>query len=134
MTVSPNTVSYNTVMRAWALSGASNAAEKVSDIFAKCDRPNTTSYKLMIEAYSHANIQCAEEMLLQMEELAKDEKSGVKLDRDAMISLIIKGSAERAERILQKMEYYYRNGMESLKPDTSCYNTVMKAHEDEGNH
>jgi ATP-dependent protease HslVU (ClpYQ) peptidase subunit len=100
--VNLNTVSFTSVIDAYAKSGATDAAQKAEEVFEAMEaeytsgnkeaKPNTRSFSTLMNAWIQSGSQ---------------------------------GSVEHAEALLRRMEREYVNGNEHVRPDVVSFSIVM---------
>mmetsp|Transcript_9236 Transcript_9236/g.11643 ORF Transcript_9236/g.11643 Transcript_9236/m.11643 type:complete len:919 (+) Transcript_9236:141-2897(+) len=149
--VTPNTVSYNSIVKAYANNGNAKKAEEVLHIMEELYkstndekiRPDHISFSSVLHAYARAArydqsaANTAEKILMRMvkEQKARVEK-GIKDDpivnvwcfNAVLNAYAAQGAGLRAILVLKLMEDMAdRDGNDSVRPDRYSYNTVLKA-------
>ena len=135
-TVSPNRISYLTLLLAWIKSGDLNKAEEIL-LEASSKRPPESDrehFHQVLTAWSEAKSpKRAEALLLKMVELYEagiDIKPNVNTYNrvlDCWAKSQIKESGERADTILRHMENMAQAGDADAKPNKISYNSVLNA-------
>jgi pentatricopeptide repeat protein len=140
--VKPNTVSYNTVMDAWARSKHPDAALRAQALFDELlknyqggdqgMKPSCQSFGTMITAWGRSKSKDAaakaqalfDDMLARHKSGDTDLQPGV-VQYTALIDVWARaGAPERAEQILRDMD---SSGNVGVKPDVVSYTAVMNA-------
>eukprot|EP00594_Rhizosolenia_setigera_P005141 CAMPEP_0178949756 /NCGR_PEP_ID=MMETSP0789-20121207/6245_1 /TAXON_ID=3005 /ORGANISM="Rhizosolenia setigera, Strain CCMP 1694" /LENGTH=938 /DNA_ID=CAMNT_0020630349 /DNA_START=310 /DNA_END=3122 /DNA_ORIENTATION=+ len=139
----PSTVSYNAVMNAIITSDKteshSEAAKKAHTLLLKMNssdkdniEPDVFTYSTVIKAYANSgDAKKADELLEEMAILSQKNPSlrPNTVTVNSVISAHAKsneeGCAERAERILARLEKMYCDSSEDLKPTTVSYTSVI---------
>ena len=150
--ITPNTISFTSVMDAWAKSGDSRGPSRSEQILRQMEdmyrfgnpdvQPDSVAYNTVINAYAKSNqkgaVAHAERILAEMEQRQRGEVDNshplVKPDRityNTVLHALAKSgephAAERAEAMLQTMVNHYHNGDKSLQPNTISFNSVINA-------
>lgn len=140
--LSPDTYTFNIVMKALANCGEKGAARKANlllqrmeDSFTKGDsslKPDLLSYNTVLDVFSkECDAKSAERLLQQM--LAKDDAM-IEPDSHSYTSVLKAWSkssddkaesVRRAEDILNDIESRYASGESDFRPDTSVYNALI---------
>jgi pentatricopeptide repeat protein len=140
--LSPDTFTFNIVMKALANCGEKGAARKANlllqrmeDSFTKGDsilKPDLLSYNTVLDVFSkEGDAKSAERLLQQM--LAKDDAM-IEPDSHSYTSVLKAFSkssddkaeaVRRAEDILNDIESRYASGESDFRPDTSVYNALI---------
>ncbi len=145
--VTPDVVSYNSIVKAYANSGNAKKAEEVlnimEDLYQSTNdskiRPDIISFSSVLNAYAKAakynqsSSRTAERILMRM---IKEQR--VRLDDSPIVNVwcfnsvlnayAAQGAGLRAILLLQLMQDMAdRDGNDLVRPDTYSYNTVLKA-------
>jgi hypothetical protein len=135
----PDVISYNTVMNAWSKSGERYSAQRAEDLLFRMEdlhlkgndgvRPNTRSFNTVINAFAKSggrgSAQRAMELLEYMEVMCEAGNRHVRPDTityncvlDALArSREDRHAAEKAERLLRRMQKRYASGDLHVKPN-----------------
>lgn len=150
----PDTVSFTSVIQAWARSGTEDAAEKAESLLLECRErsinaklaaPDLVMYNTVLHAWAghrerrsddsrskargETGARRAESLLRLMK-----ETDGVSLD-EVSYNIVMnawfnsgnhKAAALRANELFEEMKREYRDGDKSKKPDVITYNTMIK--------
>lgn len=139
----PSVDTYKSMIKLWSNSVASNAMERVDDLFQKMtaqSKPSSSDYAFLQVAWARSKRpdapQHVESILVRMQE--KYDEGENLLARPAVenFSIVIKtwamskqeGSAERADEILKRLEdLYYSDRVSNidLRPNTICYENAL---------
>ena len=138
-TFSPNPFAYNLVIEAFCRSKTPNSALLAANVLRRLIKrdgvePDTFSFNQVLTALSRSGAaRTAEDLLVYMEE---SYRSGLhpnaKPDAMSYSSVTVayarsgeKGAAERAERLLERMNAQYLAGVSDVKPSRICYNALI---------
>lgn len=129
--VAPDTVSYNSVLNAWARSTASSSADRAVDLINSMRvNPNLVTYNTLILAFAKRGLaQNAEAILRAM----MQESSTISPDTISFNTVLYAWASlyegEKAECLLKEMMTLALEGnYTDLRPDTISFNTVLHAY------
>ena len=138
-TIKPCTISYNILIDAWSKSGCKGSAEKAESILRRMSEPDEISWNNVLAAYSNNGrddgLVSALRLLKEMEEsdgAVKPSTISYNLIMDAMTHRGTIESAEKAEKILDKMEGQFEAGNTAVKPSGVSYNIVINGYAKSG--
>jgi pentatricopeptide repeat protein len=139
----PNTVAYNTVIKAYANAGDPKGAHALLDRMYKAYKdgiavdaqPNRRSFGTVLHAYSQSLVEdgakMAEDILNRMVELHDKGELTEQPDVSAywnVISAYAKvGNAQEAMRVFERMLMDYENGNPTAEPNFNCCNALLEA-------
>ncbi len=146
--VTPDTVSYNCIIKAHANSGNAKKAEEIlnimEDLYTSTKdekiKPDLISFSSVLNAYAKSASydqnapRTAEKILMRMLKVQKDSEDGsnqiinVWSFNAVLNAYAAQGAGQRALLLLQLMEdLTERHDDNTIRPDTYSYNTVLKA-------
>lgn len=135
--IRPNTISYNTIISAYAKCGEIDCAqhilrrmEQLSSTNAEC-KPDTISYNSVIKVLGMSDqkdgADMSEAVLKELENMP-----GIQPDRTSYTSVINafaqRGKPEKAESVLNDMVLAYLAGNDSLRPEIPAFNTICNSY------
>lgn len=126
--VAPDTVSYNSVLNAWALSDEPDAPDKALQfLLHEVTEPSIISFNTVILSFAKRGR--AREAALLMQKMQDDQ--GILPDTISYNSLLHayaqSGKPEHAEAVLKEMMQLSQDSTRDVKPDTISFNTVLHA-------
>jgi hypothetical protein len=150
--VTPDNVSYNTIIKAYANGADAKRAEAILEIMVELYqstgdekiKPDIISYSSVLNAYAKAASKDpnaskkSEEILMQMVKMQEEEDRRLArtIDKKRIVNTwcfntvlnayAVQGAGSRASTLLAQMESMSESD-EMLKPDTYSFNTVLKA-------
>ena len=153
--IQPDTISYNTCIKAWCNSNLPNSPIMAEQVLSKLEtnpqypnrgsdgnlivRPNRLSYNTVINAWARSQLpesaQRAEALLLRMIRYSKsvplatpDVATFSTVLNAIAKSKTVKKKAEKCSTLLQIMiDLHEKDGSQFTKPNVICYNTVLNA-------
>jgi len=150
--VTPDNVSYNTIIKAYANGADAERADAILETMVELYqstgdekiKPDIISYSSVLNAYAKAASRDpnaskkSEEILMQMVKMQEEEDKRLasNIDKKRIVNTwcfntvlnayAVQGAGSRASTLLQQMETMGESD-EMLKPDTYSFNTVLKA-------
>jgi len=146
--VKPDTVTYNTVIKALVESRHPSSGERAEALLMHMEecvgagdlsvKPDSVTYTSVMRAWSHSQrpdrAEKAEALFRRMRAKFRAGDNDLKVDTFAFNALLTAwswrrtpGAAERAEAILREMQELYESGDSDVKPDTMSFNMTIKA-------
>lgn len=131
-----NSAAYNSVIKAWKGSGASDAperAERVLERMTAINLADTIGYTTVIAAYAQRgdfkSAEKAESLLQRMQTLRNEGNENVKPNVQTVNAVLNSwvqcGDTVRADAILQRMEQLSEAGETDISPTVVSYSTVI---------
>ena len=148
LSVKPNTITYNIVLKAWVQSRRRQSGERAEALLERMQElnnagddtviPDSITITTVMAAWFKSGHPAAatkvEALFGLMHQMYEAGDNSMKPDTyayTALLNAISKSNnsdaGDRAEAILRQMQELYDNGDIGVKPDTTVYNMVMKA-------
>lgn len=141
--IAPDNVTFNTVINAFARSRSRGSAETAEELYyrmkelergGKCSvRPDSVTLASVVSAWavSDDNRSSAKRAMILFENA---KESGIDIDTvayNALLNCLAKSGSkyapDRAEAVLQEMEYEFARGNTNVKPDVISYTSTISA-------
>lgn len=144
--VKPNSISYNSVINAWAKTGTVLGAQNAMKLLTTMEGEgiaDVISYNTVIHAWARCESKesgiMAEEILRRMQKRRSEANETMAIIEpnirtfssviDAWSRCLQPDAAQRSQRILEEVEALYeKTGDSNIKPNTVSYSTVINAH------
>jgi hypothetical protein len=141
---SPDVISYNGVLHAWARSGLPNAGERSEQLLRAMPAgvANGRTYTTVMDAWSRSFAACpnsaqrAHALLIEMEQMAAGDSQSPMKPNYVSYSTVVNAyalskteplKAHKAFSLLQRMHRLAKNGDPNVRPNRVTYNSVLNA-------